>query len=306
MHFLLIYLFGDLNSYMEYSEHNNYALPEVGDGTWGPTIGANYVKAERGLTIKGTAGTTLSINDVVYQNSNFKFEKAINDLAGGTASKFVGFAMQNMNLDTEGYVLHSGFTVGATWNFTAGPVYLSQTLAGDVTQAGITSDIVVGYAIGTNELIVKPWVDMDFGGTGDFGEGHINFLSRTWSTEVGTWNDSMTASQPFYHYQHNEVAEANGDYVKYKAFLAAGVYTTRLVAVKNTNFPYVQILVDSDPVGATIDLYGSLEWFTVHTLPGFTVETDGLKDVYIKVQGRNPSSSGWRTYFTHLAMWRTA
>ncbi len=291
---------------MEYSEHNNYGLPTLGEGTWGPTIGANYTRAERGLTIKGTAGTTLSINDVVYQNSNFKFEKALNNLTGGTASKFVGFAMQNMNIDTEGYVLHSGFTAGATWNFTSGPVYLSTTKVGDVSQLGQTNAVVVGYAIGTNELIVKPWVDMDFGGAGDFGEGHINFMSRSYSTSQGTWTESGASSQLFNHYYDNWLTVVNGDYVKYKAFLAAGVYTTRFVGVKANDAPYLQILVDSDPVGATIDLYGSLTWNSRHTLTGFTVETAGLKDVYLKIQGKNPASGKYELKFTHLAMWRTA
>ncbi len=293
---------------MEYSKHNNYALPEAGDTLWGSLVGANFDKIERGITVKGVAGTTILINEVVYLNSDFKFDKAI---AGGSVAegRWMGFATSNIDIDTQGYALHSGFTVGATWSFTSGPIYLSDTLAGDVTQTAPNDNIIVGYAIQTNEILVKPWTDTTgSGGDVDPGEGHISIFVRDWTgIKVGSsWTDSSNSSEVFHHYWWNN-SSVQGDFIRYKVYLSVGVYTTKVLHLTSNNAAFCQVLVDDVPVGATFDMYTSS---TIHnniaTIAGFTVETSGLKDLKLLVKGKNAASSDDRIFPIHICMYRTS
>ncbi len=286
-----------------YSKHNNYALLDAGATVWGTTIGANFSNAERGITIKGTAGTTISEYDAVYLDSNFKFNKA---LAGGAAEKWVGFATSDINIDIQGYALHSGYVTGGSWDFSAGPIYLSDVTPGAVTQTEPSDSIIAGFAIQTAELLIKPWVEITgSGGAGEVAEGHISIFPKSYSSKSGTWSNGNNTSQTNFHYYY--ASSGNGAKIDYKVYLGAGVYTIKYMSISTSAGAFVQAQLDGTPVGHTVDMYKSSNvWNDVKTIAGITVATSGIKEFSLLSQGKNSASSNYRVYLSTIALYRTA
>ncbi len=291
-----------------FTKHNNYEIPTGGTAAWGTVMDANITLIERGITIKGTAGTTILQNDVVYLDSNFKFDLAI---AGGAADagKWVGYATTNLNIDTQGYALHHGYVAGGSWDFTAGPVYLSDVTAGAVTQTAPVNSIITGFAIQTTEILIKPWVEATPPVT-DIGEGHITLYppTGTYHSSVGDWSISNHNSQIYRHYRYNN-DNNNLDYLTYKVYMAANKpYSFKVLGISSANAGYGEILIDDVPVGATFDTYTSSLTYnaTFNVAAGFTVATSGVKDYKIRINGKNSAASMYRLYLSTLCMYRTA
>ncbi len=291
-----------------FTKHNNYEIPAVGAEAWNTSMDANLNLIERGTTIKGVAGTTILQNEVMYLDSNFKFGLAI---AGGAAEvgKFIGFATTDLNINAQGYALHHGYAAGGSWDFTAGPVYLSDSVAGAVTQTEPTDSIVTGFAIQTTEILIKPWVENVVSEL-DVGEGYITLFPTTeiWVSEVGGWREISQSSQVYRQYAYNNNSN-NLDYVKYKVYLSSsGFYDYKLHALSASNGAFCEVLIDDVPVGATFDMYSSsTQWNQIFTgAAGFTVETSGLKDLKISSNGKNPTSSGYRVFASTFLLYRVS
>ncbi len=141
---------------MSFSKHNNLEQPDQGTANWDALMNENLGILEKGFTLKAIAGLTVTANKVAYLDSNNKFGLAIAG-AGNTVARHVGFMTTNINLDVEGYARHTGYHTDPNWSFTPGPVYLSDSVAGDVTQTAPGDSVLVGFAIQTNELLIKPW-----------------------------------------------------------------------------------------------------------------------------------------------------
>jgi hypothetical protein len=142
-----------------FTRHNNFEVPSGGVQNWDASLNENFELAEKGQTIKATAGITLAVGKVVYMNSSERLMLAISPSGTTTASQFLGFTTALINQEVDGYVQINGNHKWPHWSFTPGPVYLDATTAGEVTQTQPTVANLVGYAIGTNEIAIRSWVD---------------------------------------------------------------------------------------------------------------------------------------------------
>ncbi len=149
---------------MSFSKHNNFELPDNGVQNWDTSLNENFEIIETGPTIKATAGLAISINNVVYINESAKFELAI--AAGLTIaqSKYIGLATTAISDSADGYARISDTQFDPDWFFTVGhPVYLSGVTAGGLTtiSPGLWHSLgtthMVGFAIQTNEILIKPY-----------------------------------------------------------------------------------------------------------------------------------------------------
>jgi hypothetical protein len=92
-------------------------------------------------------------------NVSERLNLAISPSGTTTASQFLGFTTTAIADEIDGYVQINGNHSHPDWVFTPGPVYLDASTAGDVTQTEPTVATLVGYAIGTNEIVIRAWVD---------------------------------------------------------------------------------------------------------------------------------------------------
>ncbi len=164
---------------MSFSKHNNYELPEGGVQNWDASLNENFELIEKGPTIKATAGLNIAIDKVVYMNISERLNLAISPTGATTASQFLGFTTTAIDNETDGFVQTLGNHSNPNWSFTPGPVYLDASTAGDITQTEPTSSTLVGYAIGTNELTIRPWISSasDHGALSGLGDDdHTQYL----------------------------------------------------------------------------------------------------------------------------------
>ncbi len=145
-----------------FTRNNNFELPDTGVQNWEASLSENFEIIEKGPTIKAIAGLTIAIDKVVYMNSSERLYLAISPTGATTASQFLGFTTTQINREVDGYVQTFGNHSNPDWVFTPGPVYLSPSSAGEVTQTEPAITTMVGYAIGTNELLIRPWMDNSF------------------------------------------------------------------------------------------------------------------------------------------------
>ncbi len=289
---------------VDFTRHNDLERMAQGTESWRDSMNTNFGLIEQGATIKGIAGLTVLAAEVGYLTNDFKFEKAIAGAVGTTASEWAGFFTNDIPQDIEGYARHTGYITSPDWSFTAGPVYLSDSIAGAVTQTAPTNIYLVGFAIQTNEILIKPWTKPPEPAI-QAGEGHITFFPfNNHSVVGGTWEFNMTTSQ-LMNYRYLNTPPVDGDELNFKVFLSAGTYTFKLVGVRDTNKGILELTFDGIPKG-TIDLYGTFSWNYQATITGATVSTSGVKDVNLRLNGKNASSSNYSTHLTSLALWRTA
>lgn len=157
---------------MAFTKHNNLETIDTGTQNWDSTVNDNFEHLENGLTIKAIAGLTIAKSQMTYIDSNGQFQLAIAD--GTVANRYIGPATTVINKNVDGYAQNSGHYLDANWSFTVGnPVYLSAVTPGVLTQTEPAESIIVGVAIATNEITVRPWLapkDQDLevvdGGTG--------------------------------------------------------------------------------------------------------------------------------------------
>ncbi|KKN60076.1 hypothetical protein LCGC14_0535450 [marine sediment metagenome] len=135
--------------------------------------------------------------------------------------------------------------------------------------------------------------------------GHITILLHNYdSIGQGTWvyaQDSPTMFNGIFY----PSSAANLDNITYKAFLAVGTYTIRLVCSTNTANGIIDFDIDAVEV-ASFDTYaGSLIKNVIFTQTGIVVATGGLKSIKMRADGKNGSSSGFTINPIILGLWRT-
>ena len=92
----------------------------------------------------------------------------------------------------------------------------------------------------------------------------------------------------------------------YKVYLAEGTYTLRLYARKSATAGIVDIYFDAAEV-ASFDQYDAvLTLNQIFTQTGITVASGGMVDMQCIVDGKHGSSSGHISFYTAIALWRTA
>jgi len=123
--------------------------------------------------------------------------------------------------------------------------------------------------------------------------GTVAYLKGASYDEViqGTWTlDGNT------HYVKNETSNANGDGIRFKAYLTKGTYNLLFFALKTSSAPILSFRIDGDEV-ASEDMYSSSEVREVIKKTNITVNSSGLKTIDVVCDGKNASSGGYTIYF---------
>jgi hypothetical protein len=143
---------------MAFTPHNNLETIDTGTENWDSSINDNFEHLEKGLTIKAVAGLTITKSQITYIDSNGEFQLAIAD--GTVANRYIGPATTAINRQVDGYAQNSGYHLDADWSWTVGnPLYLSSSVAGALTETEPAESILVGIAIATNQITVRPWLE---------------------------------------------------------------------------------------------------------------------------------------------------
>ncbi len=140
----------------------------------------------------------------------------------------------------------------------------------------------------------------------DVGEGALNFFLWDYaSIGQGTWIFAMSATGMLQGRFYNS-SDADGDNLTLKAFLGAGTYTMRVIHYKGTNMPIFDIDIGGTEV-ASIDAYfASDSPNNITTITDIAIAASGLKDIVVRVDGKNPSSSNYLCGIQSIHLWRTA
>lgn len=174
------------------------------------------------------------------------------------------------------------------------------TMSGDILMATHRIKGLPNPTLGA-EAARKAYVDAL-----DRGEGHITILPWNYSAIIqGTYIFDVTASQWGYWY-FRSTPGVYLDEIHYKAFMAAGTYTLRLLVITTTSEGILGVYIDNDLI-ATFDLYSDPAVFNVTlTDTGNVVATTGLKTIKLRIDNINPLSTGLKMYLSLIAFWRTA
>lgn len=134
--------------------------------------------------------------------------------------------------------------------------------------------------------------------------GHFVLSPFFYDSKLGTWEFlASTASWSGFVYRNS--SNANGDYLKFKCFLAKGKYTLKLLAAKANNSGIINIDIDGERA-AHFDLYNSTVLYNqIFTDANNEIAKPGIKTVTIRVNGKNTDSSGYTAYLQALAFYRT-
>ena len=147
---------------MSFTKHSNLELVEKGVDNWDAPINENFDAVDRGPTVFGIAGETLSRFKVVYLESDGKLHHAIAGTTGDISSRFVGFTRESYDLNENAYAQHAGWIKDVDWSLSVSdPYYLSAITPGEISTSKPSGSTLVGFAIGTNEILIKPWVELD-------------------------------------------------------------------------------------------------------------------------------------------------
>ncbi len=140
----------------------------------------------------------------------------------------------------------------------------------------------------------------------DIGEGHINILPHSYdSIGQGTWFYSVDSTQ-FMNGHLIHAPTNDGNNLTYKVYLAAGTYTLRVLGTVTALSAIMDFDIDDVEI-ASFDWYaGASARNQVRSQTGIVVATSGLKDLKLRVDGKNVLSGGLIVYLTSISLWRTA
>lgn len=137
--------------------------------------------------------------------------------------------------------------------------------------------------------------------------GHINVLPTSYdSISQGTW--SIQSNKPnclFNGYLWNP-SSGDGDSVNYKVSLDKGTYTLKLLVVTGPSRGIVDIDIDGNEV-ASFDLYhatGGSNLSKIQT--GIVISNSGIKELKIRIDGKNVASTTYYLTIQSISLWRTA
>ena len=172
---------------MSFTKHHNLETVAQGVDNWDAPVNENFDQIDKGPTIKSLAGETLSAYKVVYREIDNTIRLAIAGITGDPNSRFIGFTRESFELGEDGYAQHAGWISDPNWSLNpSSPYYLSLDTAGEMTSTKPAGDaILVGFAIGTNEILIKPWVEASGGSGSTAPPGSL--IAYAGSTAPGGW-----------------------------------------------------------------------------------------------------------------------
>lgn len=138
------------------------------------------------------------------------------------------------------------------------------------------------------------------------GAGHITILPFNYeSIGQGTWVLQDGAGTCWGEWMWRNTTNANADNITYKVYLAKGTYTLALLLCKHGSAPIVDVDIDGVEK-ASFDLYEVVSAKNIRVTQTAIVMTAGLKDLRIRVDGKNGASGGYQFHIQAIALWRTA
>jgi hypothetical protein len=130
----------------------------------------------------------------------------------------------------------------------------------------------------------------------------ITFLPFGYTSKNGTFARLLS-------YLYQNTSNADGDYLEFETYLAAGTYTFVVTYSQGqavSSGGKLDVTLDGSNVATGIDCYGTSEDLQSVTT-GVVVATSGFgKLIRIKVNGRNVSSSAYYSYWSSLKIVQTA
>ena len=183
---------------MSFTKHSNLETIAQGVDNWDAPLNENWDIIDKGSSIKAIAGQTLSAYKVVYRTTDDTLKLSIAGITGSADSRFVGFTKEDFNLGADGFAQYDGWISDPNWSLTpSAPYYLSNSNRGEMTSAKPGADsILVGMAIGTNELLIKPWIETITPSSGtptDYGDAEVSRAKfKDYAETLTTANTSTT------------------------------------------------------------------------------------------------------------------
>jgi hypothetical protein len=126
------------------------------------------------------------------------------------------------------------------------------------------------------------------------------------SVGAGTWVLTIDAQAYQSAYFNNFAAAANGDNCTFYVSLGAGTYAIKALVLTGNNRGVLDIDIGGTEV-ASFDTYAAVAMYNVEkSQTGINIATSGIKELRLRVDGRNVASSGYLMSLIALTIYRTA
>ena len=174
-------------------------------------------------------------------------------------------------------------------------------MAGDIDMAGHSITDLPDPTL-AQDPVTKQYLEDNIPPVG----GNITILLWNYNNITqGTWIFAIDPDYIFNGVFYNSTG-ADGDEINFRAVLAAGTYSLAIICKVGGGHGIAAIDVDADQV-ANLDMYNAGILFNVRlSAVGIVIATTGIKDIAIRVNGKNPAASGYSAGIASLALWRTA
>jgi hypothetical protein len=144
---------------MSISDKYEFETMEYGVTGWDGILNTNFQKMEEHMNAirVGTLGETVAAYKAVYLASTGKWMKAIST-GIATSTPAMGITLNAGVLNDSVRIQRVGRLINTGWTWTPGrPVYLSESVAGDITQTAPAGAYVqvLGYAEETDRLFLE-------------------------------------------------------------------------------------------------------------------------------------------------------
>jgi len=137
---------------------------------------------------------------------------------------------------------------------------------------------------------------------------NIVIIPRMFTTVTqGTWADLSDATTWAQQILSNDAADADGDGLEYKVYLAQGTYSLTVQYNEDNQEAIIDCFIDAAEV-ASFDLFAASGANDIkQTATGIVVATSGVKDFKFVVDGRNGSNTtGFRVIVSAFVLEKTA
>jgi hypothetical protein len=137
--------------------------------------------------------------------------------------------------------------------------------------------------------------------------GHIQILPSSYdSISQGSWSIQANKSNCIFNGYTWNPSAADGDSINYKVSLDKGTYTLKLLVVTSNSRGIIDIDIDGNEV-ASFDCYSASGGNNISKVQtGIVVSASGMKELKIRIDGKNASSTAHYATIQSISLWRTA
>jgi len=249
---------------------------------------------------------TVALGSTIYAGAIMTIDAsgyAIPALAG---QKFIGiardYAINGEKVHAEWGQIEYFADVTAVITNIGKPVFASDdatlTFTDNDTMVGVVVDCIagVGYSVHIE-------IEMD---TADISQtGHKTLLPYNHNSVVqGAWTKEYSTTYTL-NTRFRNTSGAVDDEIILKEYLSKGTYSIRVSSSTGASGGIITIYADSD-ILFVFDRYTAGSVTNVDFDGSFTILTNGLKNIRIKVTDKNVGSGGYSCDIRYISYWRTA